>query len=119
MLQVQGHYDKSKHTFDCVVANLVVPSFGPIPLIPHVVFDLKKSSYVPVDLGDAAKGNIKIEYGANNSQVVINYDLAVSFIGGRLQDTLPLFPTFVNFSSQLKLYVAHLSRLGIQLPPIR
>jgi hypothetical protein len=89
-------------------------------MVSNVAFDLKKSAYVPVDLGDAVKGNIKIEYGADNSQVVIDYDLRVALVGGILQDTLPLFPTFGNFSSQLdKLYVAHLSRLGIQLPPIR
>ena len=113
MLQVQGHYDKSLHTFDTVAANLVVPSFGTIRLIPHVVFDLKKSKYVRVDLGEAVQGKLKIVYGANNSQVIFDYDLAISFVGGRSQDTIPLFPTFGNFSSHLKLYVAYLSRLGM------
>ena len=101
MLQVQGHFDKSRDTFDCLAVSLVVPSFGPIRLIPDVVFDLKHSAYVPVDLGDAANGKLRIRYSADGSQVVIDYNLTVSFIGGTLEDEIPLFPVFGNFSSTL------------------
>jgi hypothetical protein len=119
MLQVHGFYDGFNDTFDCVAANLVVPRFGPIRMVSNVVFNLKKSAAVRVDAGDAVKGKIKIEYGANNTQVVIDYDLKIAFVGGILQDIIPLFPTFGKFSSHLELYVAHLSRLEMRLPPTR
>ena len=119
MLQVKGYYDKSKHAFDCESASLVVPWFGPIPMVSNVVFDLKKSAYVRVNVGRAVKGKIKIEYGADDTQVAISYDLSVAFIGGRLQDTIPLFPTFGIFSSHLKLYVTNLSRSETKPLPTR
>ena len=119
MSQFHGFYDKSTHRFDCKSANLIVPVFGPISLASNVVFDLKNSAYVLVDLGKAAKGKFKIEYGVNDSQVVVNYDLKLAFVSSKLKDIIPLFPTFGIFSSYLKLYVAHLFQLEIRLPSTR
>jgi hypothetical protein len=109
MLQVQGVYDGFEDQFHCGAVYLVVPSFGPIPMISNVVFDLKNSKSVPVDLKDAAKGKFKIEYGSNNDHVIFKYNLRISFVGKGRHD-IPIFPVFGNPSSHFKVYVAHQSR---------
>ena len=119
MLQVYGYYNSSNDTFYCSSAYLVVPKFGRIPMISDVAFKLNHSDAVEVNLGKAANGTIKIEYyGANKELVAFNYNLNIAFVG-KGQDTIGLFPVSVNSSSQLKLYIAHLSCLGNQLPPRR
>ena len=101
MLQVVGFYDSSKDTFQCKRVYLIVPKFGEVAMISDVLFNLKDSNSVKVDLGKAAKGSIQIEYYGANELVAFKYKLNVDF-AGNLEDTIGLFPVFVNSSSQLK-----------------
>ena len=88
-------------------------------MISDVAFKLNHSDAVEVKLGNAANGTIKIEYyGVNKELVAFNYNLNIAFVGNG-QDTIGRFPVSINSSSQLKLYIAHLSRLENQLSPRR